>query len=320
MAVYTHVRPAELDAFLAPFGIGPVTSFKGIAEGVENSNYLLKTDDASYILTLYEKRVDPADLPFYLGLMDFLANAGVRTARPLKDKSGALLGELCGRPAALIEFLEGVSAEPPSTIQARATAKAMAELHLAGASFPMSRANGLGSKEWAGLLKGVAPQLEKIEQGLREELEVNLKETLASWPHGLPAGVIHADLFPDNVLLKDGAVSGLIDFYFACNDTYAYDLAVMINAWCFEDGEFRSELSHAILEGYQSARPLSGDEMKALPILAQGAAIRFILTRAIDWINRDPGALVVPKDPRALLPNLRFHGTAKPSAYGAIGQ
>jgi len=318
MAVFTHVTPEELGQFLSNYDVGAARSFKGIAEGVENSNYLLKTDGGTFILTLYEKRVRECDLPFFLGFMDFIAERGVKSARPIRNKDGATLGTLCGRPAALIEFLDGVSANPPSLAQTRNAGKALAGLHLAGAEFPATRTNDLGPEAWPQLLGAAAPRADEVQEGLGKLIETHLADTLKDWPGDLPGGVIHADLFPDNVLFIGDQVSGLIDFYFACTDSFAYDLAVMINAWCFtKDGTFEGEKSAALIDGYQSVRKLTPPESASLPKLAQGAALRFILTRLNDWLNHDAAALVTPKDPLTLLPHLRFHASADtPSVYG----
>lgn len=317
MAVYTRVSPAALEEFLSAYDVGTVTAFKGIAEGVENSNYLLRTTKASFILTLYEKRVDVNDLPYFLDLMNFIAAGGVKSARPILPKSGKALGALCGRPAALIEFLDGVSADPPSVAQCKNAGAALASLHLAGADFPQTRVNDMGPSSWKALFEKNKPRADEVQSGLAQLLERELENTLAQWPTGLPQGVIHGDLFPDNVLFTGAQVSGLIDFYFACTDALAYDLAVMINAWCFSvDGAFEADKSAALIKGYQSQRGLSDEERAALPALAHGAALRFVLTRLNDWLAHDPGALVTRKDPLALLPHLAFHGTTTPSAYG----
>jgi homoserine kinase type II len=319
MAVYTLVTPAELDAFLAAYDVGAVRSFKGIAEGVENSNYLLKAERGSYILTLFEKRVAKSDLPFFLGFMDYIAARGVKSARPIPMRGGETLGTLCGRPAALIEFLDGISSDPPSVAQSRNAGAALAQLHVAGDGFSGERRNDLGPGAWPGLLDAARPRADEVQKGLAALLDGQLSETLARWPEGLPGGVIHADLFPDNVLFVGDEVSGLIDFYFACTDSFAYDLAVMINAWCFDKtGAFEAEKSAALIEGYQSLRQLTAAERAALPQLARGAALRFILTRLNDWLTHDPKALVTPKDPLALLPHLAFHAKATSSSvYGA---
>lgn len=319
MAVFTHVTPSDLEAFLNAYDVGRTLSFKGIAEGVENSNYLLSTDKGRYILTLYEKRVRAEDLPFFLGFMDFIAERGVKSARPVRAKDGATLATLCGRPAALIEFLDGVSADPPSVAQSRSAGVALAQLHLAGEGFEGARKNDLGPEAWPRLLRAAAPRAGEVRASLADLLKEQLEDTLKGWPKDLPSGVIHADLFPDNVLFVGDEVSGLIDFYFACTDSYTYDLAVMINAWCFaKDGSFEADKSAALIDGYQSVRALADAERAALPRLARGACLRFILTRLNDWLNHDPKALVTPKDPLALLPHLAFHAKAiTSSVYGA---
>jgi len=319
MAVYTHVSRDELDAFLEGYEVGSVTSFEAIAEGVENSNYRIETDTGRYILTLFEKRVRTEDLPIFLGFMKFAAAKGLKCARPIPSQAGETLGALCERPAALIEFLDGASTDNPTTAQARNAGAALAQLHLVGAEFPQSRPNDLGPEGWKALLTATRPRADSVQAGLGELLNRHLEETLSSWPRDLPAGIIHADLFPDNVLFQGDDVSGLIDFYFACTDSFAYDLAITITAWCFgSGGEFHAQRSAALVEGYTSVRPLTAAERGALPTLARGAAIRFVLTRLKDWLDQDPNALVTPKDPLVLLPHLDFHAKANsPSVYGA---
>ena len=317
MAVYTPVSSRELDAFLSFYDLGTARSFKGIAEGVENSNYLLKTQTGSYILTLFEKRVDPSDLPYFLELMEFLAAQGVASARPVAPRDGNVLGTLCGRPAVVIEFLEGVSAEPPNVAQCENAGAALAGIHLAGTGFPKARSNDMGPDAWSDLLGAAAPRADEMQKDLAAFLQGDLNEILTQWPDNLPQGVIHGDLFPDNVLFVGDTVSGLIDFYFACTDALAYDLGVMINAWCFDAaGNFETEKSASLIKGYQSRRMLSAEERAALPLLARGSALRFVLTRLTDWLAHDPNALVTRKDPLALLPHLAFHGKADPSVYG----
>ncbi len=317
MAVFTTVTTADLGPFLAAYDVGELVSFEGIAEGVENTNYHLTTSRARYILTLYEKRVAPGDLPFFLTLMTFLADAGVPTARAIPQRSGTALGQLCGRPAALIEHLRGAAATNPTPAQCNAAGVALADMHLATTHFDGARSNALGPSGWQTLLANSAFRADEVEPGLGAQLQQELAEVSAGWPKDLPKGVIHGDLFPDNVLFERDQLSGLIDFYFACTDFYAYDLAITINAWCFDSGGvFDAPLSAALVNGYQSRRPLSAAEAAALPQLARGAALRFILTRLTDWLNHDPSALVTAKNPLALLPNLRFHSAASPSVYG----
>ncbi len=317
MAVFTPVSARELTAFLEAYDVGRLERFDGIAEGVENSNFHVVTDQGRYILTLYEKRVAEGDLPFFLTLMTFLADAGVPTARAIRQRDGANLGRLCGRPAALIEYLTGKATDHPTPVQCRAAGATLGQLHVATGNFAGTRANTLGPQGWAALFKTTAPRAHEVDEDLAALLLEELEATTAAWPKDLPKGVIHADLFPDNVLFDGSGIGGLIDFYFACTDFYAYDLAVTLNAWCFDgNGGFLRDHAAAMTSGYQSQRPLNAAEINALPMLARGAALRFVLTRLNDWLAHDPKALVTPKDPLALLPNLRFHRAASPSVYG----
>jgi homoserine kinase type II len=308
MAVYTDVSAEELAEFLSCYEIGDLLSYKGIAEGVENSNFLLHTTRGSFFLTLYEKRVAAGDLPFFLGLMAHLAGHGLRCPQPVRNRAGEALGTLAGRPAAIIEFLEGVWPRRPSVAHCAAVGGALARMHLAGHDFAMRRANALSVAGWRPLFDAMAPRADEIQRGLRDLLAAELAFLEGAWPRSLPEGVIHADLFPDNVLFLGERLSGLIDFYFACNDILAYDLAICLNAWCFEpDHAFNVTKARALLNAYSRARALSVEEQEAQPHLARGAAIRFQLTRAVDWLNVPPGALVKPKDPLEYLRKLRFH-------------
>jgi len=319
MAVYTEVSDEDLAEFVAGYGLGALLSYKGIAEGVENTNYLVHTERGPALLTLYEKRVDPADLPFFLGLMEHLANAGITCPTPMHDTEGCILRKLAGRPAALVTFLEGVWIRRPQPRHCLEVGKALAHMHLAGRDFTGKRANALGLSGWRPLFQRFEPQADDLAPGLKATIERELDDLEAHWPSGLAEGVIHADLFPDNVFFLGDRLSGLIDFYFACNDALAYDIAVTLNAWCFEtDHTFNMTKSQALLRGYQSVRPLVPEERAALPILARGAALRFLLTRAYDWLNTASTALVSRKDPNEFLRRLRFHRSVRSaSEYGA---
>lgn len=308
MAVYTDVSFEDLEGFLAGYNIGEPLTFKGIAEGVENSNYFLQTSKGAFILTLYEKRVKVEDLPFFLGLLEHLAANGIACPLPVRNLSGAQSSRLGGRPAALFTFLNGLSLRKPEAVHCAAAGTALARLHEAGKGFGLVRKNALGHDGWSELVEACLPRADEVEQGLAELIRTAHAEITSNWPCGLPDGVIHADLFPDNVLFMNAQVSGLIDFYFACNDAYAYDLAVMLNAWCFEpDVAFNVTKSKSLIGAYCKARDLSQAEREALPILARGSALRFLLTRLYDWLNHDPHALVRPKDPREYARRLRFH-------------
>ena len=318
MAVYTEIGDDELRAFIAAYDIGEVLSCKGIAEGVENSNFLLTTERGNFILTLYEKRVARGDLPFFIALMDHLAHHGVACPTPVRARDGAALRELCGRPAAIVTFLNGMWPRRIEPFHCAALGAALARLHCAGASFAMTRPNDLGVAGWRPLYEACAGRIDGFLPGLGGELGEELALFESSWPRDLPQGVVHADLFPDNVFFRDHELSGLIDFYFACTDFLAYDIAVCLNAWCFEpDLSFNVTKARLLVGHYRAERKLDAAELAALPILARGSALRFLLTRLYDWLNQPAGALVRPKDPLEYVKKLRFHrGIADPAGYG----
>ncbi|MFO7298172.1 MAG: homoserine kinase [Proteobacteria bacterium] len=318
MAVYTEVADDELARFIDRYGLGEVISCKGIAEGVENTNYLVHTTQGRFILTLYEKRVRREDLPFFLGLMEHLANAGITCPTPVRDRNGEMLNELAGRPAALVTFLDGMWIRRPRPEHCQAVGAALAKLHLAGRDFALTRENALGPKGWVELFSRFEDRADEVCPGLTDDIRRELDELLPIWPKGLPAGIIHADLFPDNVFFRGDQLSGLIDFYFACNDYFAYDIAICLNAWCFEqDYSFNITKSRALLKGYEQERVLEPSEREVLPILARGAALRFLLTRAYDWLHTSQSALVKPHNPLEYLRRLRFHRTVRSaSEYG----
>jgi homoserine kinase type II len=308
VAVYTDITDAELDALLAGYDCGAALSFKGIAEGIENSNFLLDTETGRFILTVYERRVREAELPFFIDLMQHLAGRGFPCPTPIADRAGRVLQKLRGKPAALVSFLNGVSVRRPSPAQCQQAGVGLARLHLAADGFAGRRANDLGQPAWAVLFAGQRPAAERLRPGLAQEVEQDLAMLALAWPRDLTKGVIHADLFPDNVFFIDGRFSAAIDFYFACEDALAYDLAICLNAWCFEpDGGLNVTAGRALIAGYQSLRPLSPAEQAGLPILAHGAAMRFFLTRLIDWGRADDGALVKPKSPLEYERRLAFH-------------
>tara|TARA_R100001244_G_scaffold39766_6_gene35849 strand:+ start:798 stop:1757 length:960 start_codon:yes stop_codon:yes gene_type:complete len=310
MAVYTKVSAEEIGQFLTRFDVGTLVSAKGIAEGVENSNYLLETTRGKYILTLYEKRVDPADLPFFIALLDHLAAHGCLVPPMIADREGEKIQQLCGRSACLIVFLPGVSVSHPTEAQARSTGHALGDMHRALADFEPERRNILDHDGWRALAGQCGPdELDNIAPGLAGTVARELDYLDEYWPHDLPRSAIHADLFPDNVLMLGDQVTGLIDFYFSCTDIRAYDLAVTHAAWCFsEDGsDFHDPISRALIDGYATAFTISDAERRALPLLARGAALRFLLTRAYDWINTPADALVTRKEPQAFLHRLQYY-------------
>ena len=309
MAVYTQVSAEELAGLLARYDAAPLVSAKGIAEGVENSNYLVDTTDHRYILTLYERRVDAADLPFFLGVIDHLADRGLPVPRALRDAEGRQVQEVAGRPACLIEFLPGVSVSHPTPAQTRAAGEALGRMHAALADCALERPNALGLAGCRALAARCGDDLDRIAPALRARVAEELAFLDAHWPHALPRSVIHADLFPDNVLMLGDRVSGMIDFYFACTEIRAWDVAVTHASWCFEaDGSHHHDnRAAALLAGYQEAFGLSAAERDGLPLLCRSAALRFLLTRAWDWLNTPPDALVTRKDPLAFLRRLDFY-------------
>ena len=318
MAVYTEVSDDELNAFVARYEIGALVSCKGIAEGVENSNFLVQTERESFILTIYEKRVARADLPYFLGLMEHLARQGFPCPLPVRGSDGEALRELCGKPAAIITFLPGMWPRRIQPHHCAGLGDAMARMHLAGESFAMKRPNNLSVAGWRPLYEATAARAHEVKPDLAELLGEELAHLEVAWPDDLPSGVIHADLFPDNVFFLNDSLSGFIDFYFACNDAFAYDIAICLNAWCFEpDGGFNVTKARRLLASYRKVRPFSARELVLLPTLARGSALRFLLTRLYDLLNHPPGAFVQPKDPLEYERKLRFHqGVADPGAYG----
>ena len=312
MAVYTEVPDSEIEKFLTRYRIGQMTAFTGIAEGVENTNFFLSTTTGSYILTLYEKRVDEKDLPFFLGLMDHLATKGLSCPRVIADRDGATLGRLCGRAAAITSFLDGTWPRQIKTVHCHQLGGLMAQFHDAAADFTQTRTNNLSLSGWGSLLDSCRDRGNSFEDGLIEKLDQELDFLTKNWPQGLPAGVIHADLFQDNVFFIGDKLSGVIDFYFACNDLLAYELAICLNAWCFEDNsDFNCSKSNAMLTTYHAHRPLTVAERDALPILARGAALRFLLTRLFDWLHHPADAFVEPKNPLDYISRLTFHQKVK---------
>jgi homoserine kinase type II len=311
MAVYTDITDEELGALLADFDLGQPLSLKGVAEGIENSNFLLETETGRYVLTIYEKRVRADDLPFFLGLMRWLAEHGFPSATPVADRHGEMLKSVRGKPCAIVTFLSGLSVRRPTAAHCREAGAGLAQLHLAAEGFPLARHNDLGQAAWAPLFAGLTADAEALKPGLSTTIAADLDHLASAWPKDLPTGVVHADFFPDNVFFQAGRFAGAIDFYFACVDALAYDIAIALNAWCFEpDGSFNITSARQLVAGYESRRPLSEAERQALPVLAHGAAMRFFLTRLADWGATPAGALVRPKDPLEYERKLAVHRAA----------
>jgi homoserine kinase type II len=319
MAVYTDISDEELAAFLAEFDLGQATAFKGIAEGVSNSNFLLETDQGRFILTVYEARTKVDELPFFLELLCWLAQHGYPCAPPMPARDGALFKPVRGKPAAIVPFLQGMAARRPGVAHCREAGRGLAWLHKAAEGFPQSRVNDLGQPAWAGMFAGHEAAAEGLRPGLSKEILADLACFQRDWPRTLPSGVIHADFFPDNVFFQGGRFAAAIDFYFACNDALAFDLAICLNAWCTEpDGALNVTSASALVAGYESERPLSPAERAALPILVWGAAMRFFLTRLQDWGSTPAGALIKPHDPMDYVRKLDKHRAAYVSGDGLV--
>jgi len=309
LAVYTHVSAEALGEFLTRYDVGELVSAKGIAEGVENSNYLVDTTQGRYILTLYEKRVAAEDLPYFMGLLDHLADKGLPVPPAIKDRDGREIHELAGRPACLIKFLPGVSVTTPTAAQARAAGAALGKMHAALADFIPDRPNSMGLESWTPLWERCGTSMDEIAPYLYQTTGLQLDHIVESWPYDLPKSAIHADLFPDNVLMYGDRVSGLIDFYFACTDVRAFDLAIMHTAWAFDStgSDYFPEVGRALIDGYHEAFPLMAEERAAMNILCQAACMRFLLSRAWDWLNTPTDALVTRKDPLAYSRRMHFY-------------
>ena len=311
MAVYTDITDEELAQLLADYELGAAVAFKGIAEGIENSNFLLETEAGRYFLTVFERRVREEDLPFFLGLMRWLAGHAYPCATPIADREGEILKRVRGKPAAIVAFMPGLSVRRPTAAHCREAGEGLARLHLAAKGFDLTRANDLGQGAWAPMFARLTTAADALKPGLAATIAADLASLAARWPVGLPTGIIHADYFPDNVFFRAGKFAATIDYYFACVDALAYDIAVALNAWCFEpDGSFNVTSARALLGGYERHRPLAPAERAALPVLAHGAAMRFFLTRLADWGATPAGALVKPKDPLEYERKLAVHREA----------
>ena len=309
MAVYTHLAAEDLATQIAEYDVGELISAKGIAEGISNSNWLVETNTGRFILTMYERRIDTSDLPFFLGLLDHLSARGCAVPRTIHDRAGAGWREVDGKAVALIEFLPGISVDRPTGAQARSVGAALAEAHLAAQDFPVRRANALGPEATAAsLVQCGTERLARIDPALSGTV-AQAECVRDGWPRELPRSVCHTDLFPDNVLMLGAKVGGMIDFYFACDEAMAYDLAVTHAAWSFDKagGTYKPAIGSALIEGYETVRTLERAERAALPLLAQGACLRFVASRAEDWIDTPADALVTRKDPLDFVRRLQFY-------------
>lgn len=308
MAVYTKVSIQKIEQLLIKYNVGKLVSIKEIDNGVENSNYFLTTNKNKFIFTIYEKRVNPADLPFYLNLMQHLSKKNIPTPLPISNNEGQILSTIADKPCAIISFLEGRSIKKITNDHLKELGENLAKLHTASNDFKLTKTNDMSKEQWANLFSQIKENCNKIKPGIKDEITTSLKYINNNWPKSLPKGIIHADLFPDNVFFEQDKLVGIIDFYFACNDFYMYDLAICLNAWCFEHNkDFNLTKAKILLSSYNKIRKISIDELNYLPVLAQGAALRFLLTRSYDLLNHDKSANVTPHNPLEYLHKLRFH-------------
>jgi len=307
MAVFTPLTESDIQTHLKNYDLGELHAWHGIAEGVENSNFYLETTTGRYILTLFEKRTSEADLPYFIGLMEHLATHGIYCPKPLPSRQDQLTSRLKDRPAVIVTFINGQGVRAIETHHLVSLGMLAAQMHMAGKDFTPTRANTLSLAGWQALAEKMGTRADEIAPGLARLIADEIDYLNAHWPRHLPNGPVHADLFPDNVFFDGAELSGVIDFYFACNEVFAYDLAICAAAWCFDtQHQFIPERLYALLRGYESVCPLIEDERSAFPILLRGAALRFLLTRAHDQLFHPAGAQVTQKDPLEYLAKLRY--------------
>ncbi len=315
MAVYTKLSASDLNNFFSKYDLGKVLSYSEIKEGIENTNYFIQTESGKYILTLYEKRVEEKDLPFFIGLMRNLYDSKFLSPEPIINKNGNYISEILNKKAAVISFLDGSAKKNLSPNNCYQVGISTAKLHLITKNLKNKRENKLSVNAWRPLYNKVKKDCSKIHRNLSEIIEKNLFEIEKDWPKNIPSGIIHADLFPDNIFFKNNKLSGIIDYYFSCWDFYAFEIAICLNALCFdgvkEDLSFNVTKAKKFIDGYSSIRKLSDKEKESLKILCQGAAIRFLLTRVFDFLNLTEGAIVTIKDPVEYLKRLEFHNSIK---------
>ena len=321
MGVYTDVTQDELERFIATFAIGDLVTFTPIPQGIENSNFLLVTTTGKFVVTIYERRVDPNDLPFFLGLMHFLSDNGFHCPRPLANTKGEYLQTLARKPAAIVSYLKGDSPRVITRAHCKELGAAMAKMHLIASRYPLSRKNNLALTAWSKVFSELRTQSEELKPGLSDWIQEELLSFDGSWPTNLPNGIIHGDLFPDNVFFLPNHHSAFIDFYFACNDAYAFDIAISLNAWCFDNNQqFNRDHSQFLFDGYQSVRALSHLELVAMPLLARGAAMRFLITRLYDWFNVRKNTPTQRKNPLEFVPLIKFHQTVVDTTAYGVGE
>jgi len=311
MAVYTKLSEKELKEFFSKYNLGELLNYKEIKEGIENTNYFIQTEKGKFILTLYEKRVEEKDLPFFISLMRNLFDKNFPSPEPIINKNGNYISEISEKKAAVVSFLDGYAKKILNPNDCYEVGINTAKLHLITKNLSGKRENKLSINSWRKIYNKVKKDCSKIHPNLPKVIEKNLDEIEKNWPKNIPSGIIHADLFSDNILFKNNRLTGIIDFYFSCNDFYAFEIAICLNALCFEgineNLSFNVTKAKKFIDGYNSIRKISEDEKKSLKILCQGAAMRFLLTRVFDYLNLVEGAVVKVKDPIEYLKRLEFH-------------
>ena len=315
MAVYTKLSDKDLKNFFLKYNLGELLNYKGIEEGIENTNYSIKTDVGKFVLTVYEKRVEEKDLPFFMGLMKNLFDANFPSPEPLINKNGNYITEIANKKAAVVTLLDGSVKKNLNPDSCREVGIYAAKLHTITKNLAGKRENKLSINSWRNIYKNIQKDCSKIHPNLDKIIDRNLDEIENKWPKNIPSGIIHADLFPDNIFFKGNKLVGIIDFYFSCYDFYAFEIAICLNALCFEGKNenlsFNITKAKKFIEGYSSIRKLNEEEKESLKTLCQGAAIRFLLTRVFDYLNITKGALVKIKDPIEYLKRLEFHNGVK---------
>ena len=311
MAVYTKINKNDIILIAQKFGLNKIVRFQGIKKGIENTNYLLKTKNQKYILTIFEKRVQKKDLPFFMNLMEKFNNHNINCPRPIKNKNGKYLISIKNKPASIVTFIEGKDKKKLNNKNCFDIGKNVAKLHLSSNKIKLFRKNSMSINNMDKLLKNINFKSKKIVPSLQSILIKNLNEIKKQWPQKLPKGIIHGDLFIDNIFFKKNKFVGFIDFYFSCNDYFIYEIAICINALCFENknGKFFMNKKKVInlIKGYESIKKISLLEKNNLNILCRGAALRYLLSRIYDYLNTPKTALIKIKDPKEYFQKLIFH-------------
>ena len=311
MAVYTKISRNDIISIDQKFNLGKIISFKGIKKGIENTNYLLRTKNNKYILTIFEKRVQKKDLPFFMSLMDKLNNHKINCPKPQKNKKGNYLFNIKNKPSSIVSFVEGKEKNKLKIKDCYEIGKNIAKLHMASKKIKLYRKNSMSLSSWPKLLNKIGNKSNKIDVNLNDLMKTSLRDIKKRWPRKLSSGIIHGDLFIDNIFFKNNKFYGYIDFYFSSNDFLIYEIAICINALCFDKKNrkfiFNKKKSKNLLRGYSSLRKLSKNEKNCLNILCKGAALRYLLTRTYDYLNTPKSAIIKIKNPREYIQKLKIH-------------